>query len=105
MILIEVIHQAERLGRVSYVEVEPEVTFAALRKHLTQQHWLDPDGLLSLDERAEPVDEARLVKDYATPAGLKVHIRRCHRAEEQGQADATPGRTGCSSRSPRSRRF
>ena len=77
MILIEVIHQSERTGKVSYLEVEPDATFRVLRERLAQQYLLGPDARLSVKEAAEPVDEALLVKDCATARGLKVHILRC----------------------------
>lgn len=76
MILIEVIHQSERTGKVSYLEVEPDATFRVLRERLAQQYLLGPDARLSLKEEDGPVDERVLVKDCATARGLKVHIHR-----------------------------
>jgi len=76
MILIEVIHQSERTGKVSYLEVEPDATFRVLRERLAQQYLLGPDARLSLKEEDDPVDESVLVKDRATARGLKVHIHR-----------------------------
>ena len=88
MILIEVIHQSERTGKVSYLEVEPEATFRALRERLAQQYLLGPDARLSLREEDEPVDESLRVKDCATARGLKVHILRA--AEAAARRDRRP---------------
>ena len=82
MILIEVIHQSERTGKVSYLEVEPDATFRVLRERLAQQYMLGPDARLSLKAEEAPVDESVLVKDCATPLGLKVHIHRPQRRLE-----------------------
>jgi hypothetical protein len=90
MILIELFHQPERVGKVSYLEVAPEVTFGALRERLEREFGLGPDALLSLkDEEYQPIDEAARIKDCATPQGLKVHIHR-HQAGIGSRRDSRP---------------
>jgi hypothetical protein len=77
MILIELFHQPERVGKVSYLQVERETTFGALKERLEQEYGLGSDALLSLkEEEYVPINDSALIKDCATPAGLKVHIHR-----------------------------
>jgi hypothetical protein len=77
MILIELFHQPERVGRVSYFEIEPEATFGALKERLEQDYGLGPDALLSLkEEEYVPVKDSALVRECATAHGLKVHVHR-----------------------------
>lgn len=78
---IDLFYQGEGIGEISHIELEPDATFAILKARLAEKHGVPHDALLFLEEEDEPLDETILVKDRATPKGLKVHIHRCRHVE------------------------
>jgi hypothetical protein len=78
---IDLFYQGEGVGEIAHIDLEPDATFAILKTRLAERHGVSPDALLFLEDEEDPIDEAILVSDRATPTGLKVHVHRCRHVE------------------------
>jgi hypothetical protein len=78
---IDVFYQGEGLSEIAHIELEPTATFATLKGRLAEKHGVAQDAQLYLEDEEEPINEAVLLGDRATPKGLKVHVHRCRHFE------------------------
>jgi len=81
MQMIPVFYQAENLDRVEHANFDPETTLEGVLAAIRGTHSIDATAMLFLEELDEPADLKALLRDIATPKGLKVHVHRCHRVE------------------------
>lgn len=81
MKFIDVFYQGEGIGEIAHIEIEPDTAFAALKTILIEKHGATHGALLFLEDEDEPLDESILVKDRASPKGLKVHVHHCRHVE------------------------
>ena len=77
MTSIDVFYQGEGIGGIAHFEAKPGYSFAMIKLALIERHGLKPGTRLFLEDGEDPVDEGRLVDDYAGPTGLKIHLHRC----------------------------
>lgn len=78
---IDLFYQGEGLGEIAHLELEAEVTFAALKALLAEKHGALQDAMLFLEDQDEPFDDSTLISEYAGAQGLKIHIHRCRHIE------------------------
>jgi hypothetical protein len=78
---IPVFYQAESLGRIEHLPFPVESSLADLLAAIRAKHGIEDTALLFLEDADEPADLTKLVRDTASPHGLKVHLHRCHRIE------------------------
>ncbi len=81
MTAIDLFYQGEGLGEIQHLELEPDATFAILKLRLIEAHGIPHGTLLFLEDEDDPVEDAVLVRERASPAGLKVHVHRCRHVE------------------------
>lgn len=77
MKVIDLFCQGEGVGEIVHIELGLDATFADLKARLIEKYGIADDGLIFIEDRDKPIDECILVKDLATPTGMKVHIHRC----------------------------
>ncbi|TAX64409.1 hypothetical protein ELI03_34705 [Rhizobium leguminosarum] len=78
---IDIFYQGEGIGEIAHIEIEPDVAFADLKTILIEKHGAAHGTLLFLEDEDEPLDESILIKDRASPKGLKVHVHHCRHVE------------------------
>jgi hypothetical protein len=78
---IPVFYQAENLGRIEHLPFLVESSLADLLEAIRAKHGIADTALLFLEDAEEPADLKRLLRDLASPQGIKVHVHRCHRIE------------------------
>ncbi len=71
---IDLFCQGVGVGEMVHVELELDATFADLKARLIEKYGIAEDALLFIEDQDEPIDESMLVKDRATPTGVKVHV-------------------------------
>ena len=76
MTFIDLFYQAEGLGEIHHLEIEPEATCAVVKARLAEKHGLLLDVLVFVEDIDEPIGDAVPLKEHATPKGLKVHLHR-----------------------------
>ena len=74
---INVFYQFEGHNEVLFVEVDAEVTVAALTALLIERHGLEKDVLLFLEDSDDALADVVLIREHAGDAGVKVHAHRC----------------------------
>jgi hypothetical protein len=78
---IDVFYQGEGLTEIEHIEFPKDEAFAALKIHLAKKHGWSEDIFIFMEDEDEPVDEKKHVHHCAGPAGVKVHVHRCHKVE------------------------
>ena len=76
---IDLFFQGEGLTDINYLEIDLELTFGDLKVLVHEKLGIPLDVLIFLEDKGEPVSDDVLLKEHATPTGLKVHF---HRARE-----------------------
>lgn len=79
--MIDLFYQGEGIAEIGHIELDPDASFAVLKARLVERHGVALDALIFLEDSEMPVEEAVLVRDCATPTGVKVHLHRCRHVE------------------------
>ena len=76
MKVIDLFYQGEGIGEIMHAEIESDATVAALKAYLAEKHGFLEDVFVFLEDENKPIGDEILLKEYATPAGVKVHLHR-----------------------------
>ena len=71
---IDLFYQGEGLGQVEHIEIESGATVAVLKARVVEKHGLLPDTLVFVEDEDQPLADEALLKEHATPKGMKVHL-------------------------------
>ncbi len=74
---IDLFYQAEGVGEIEHLEIDPDTTFADLKARLIEKHGGGTDAFLFVEDENDPVDDKQTVQDRAGGKGLKLHLNRC----------------------------
>jgi len=77
MRLVDLFYQGEGIRDIEHLEIEPEATFADVKKLLGSKHTLPPAAWLFIEDEDDPIEDALRVSDRAGPKGIKVHVHGC----------------------------
>jgi hypothetical protein len=77
MSTIDIFYQGEGIPEVAHIEADAEQTFAFLKRAIAEKHGLDTEALLYLEDKDEPVEEQRVLREHAGGVGIKAHVHRC----------------------------
>ena len=78
---INLFYQGEGRAQMEHLEMDDATTFGQLKVQLTQRYGADDHAHLFMEDDDELVDETRPLGEFATKAGLKVHLHRCRHVE------------------------
>lgn len=78
---IELFYQGEGVDQIDRLELDPSITFAALKDQLLERHGVSEDAMLFVEDGDDPVDLTGPVSELATSKGLRLHLHRCLHVE------------------------
>ncbi len=81
MTSIDIFYQGEGLREVAHFEADPDYTFGIIKRAIIEKHHLKEETLFFLEDKDEPADEAWILREYASRAGIKGHLHRCRHIE------------------------
>lgn len=78
---IDIFYQGYGISELEHLEAQPDHTVAMIKEVLIKKHGCEPDTLVFLEDKENPLDERLAVKDLCGPAGAKIHLHRCRHVE------------------------
>jgi hypothetical protein len=78
---VDLYYQGEGIAEILHLEIEPDATFADVKKRLAERHGFDAEILIFLEDGEEPLAEIARVSEHAKKGGVKIHLHRCRQIE------------------------
>jgi hypothetical protein len=81
MTAISIFYQGEGIPDIEHLEADGDETLASIKAAILKKHGLAADSILFLEDSDDAADEKRKLREYATRAGVKIHVHRCRKVE------------------------